>query len=248
MLTKPQIESEQMKRLEIVSSHLERGIVIYTASTMEEQRAIAEYINQIDGEDYEIVDFSQKEQNLMNNPLTRNVGPKLIISNMQEIGVAPYCKPDEKATVTLQDKIEWMNRIRKEDRDRNEASVLQSINLLRDSFFRERKVICGMHPNFLEKMEHMPYYDSIDDWLDYVSLKIKFNEEPEFTQCLSITNFQGKHQLQVHDKVFVFQNKVVRWPEFDVHSRLTDEEYDEKLQQLPEIHFPSKEEYQQERE
>lgn len=247
MLTKPQLESRVMKELRLVR-HLERGIVIYTAFTMEEQRVIAEYLNQMESEEYEIVDFSQKEQHLMNNTLTRNVGPKLIISNMQEIGVAPYCMPDEKATVTLQDKIEWMNRIRKEDRDRNEASILQFINMARDGFFRERKVICGMHPNFLEKMEHMPYYSSIDDWLDYVSFKIKFNEDPEFTQCLPITNFQGNHQLQVHDKVFFFQNKVVRWPEFDIYSRLTGEEYHEKLQQLPEIHFPIKEEHQKERE
>lgn len=116
MLTKPQLESRVMKELRLVR-HLERGIVIYTASTMEEQRVIAEYLNQMESEEYEIVDFSQKEQHLMNNTLTRNVGPKLIISNMQEIGVAPYCMLDEKATVTLQDKIEWMNRIRKEDRE-----------------------------------------------------------------------------------------------------------------------------------
>ena len=64
--------------------------------------------------------------------------------------------------------------------------------------------------------------------------------ENEFVQCLPITNFQGDHQLQLHDMVFVFQNKVVRWPEFDNYSRLTDEEYYQKLQQLPEIHFPSK--------
>lgn len=247
MLTKPQIESKQMKRLEIVSSHLERGIVIYTASTMEEQRAIAEYINQLDGEDYEIVDFSQKEQHLMNNPLTRNIGPKLIISNMQEIGVAPYCKPDDKATVTLQDKIEWMNRT-KEDRGRNEANVLLSINMAREDYFRKRKVICGMHPNFLEKIQRMPYSEKIDDWLNYARIRIKFNENPEFVQCLPITNFQGDHQLQLNDMVFVFQNKVVRWPEFDIYSRLTEKEYHEKLQQLPEIHFPSKEEYQKERE
>lgn len=44
MLTKPQIESEQMKDLKY-DLKIEKGIIIYTASTMEEQRDIAEYIN-----------------------------------------------------------------------------------------------------------------------------------------------------------------------------------------------------------
>ncbi len=51
MLTKPQKESEEMQDLKHYF-RLKEGIVIYTASTMEEQRDIAEYINKMDGEDY----------------------------------------------------------------------------------------------------------------------------------------------------------------------------------------------------
>ena len=70
MLTKPQIESEQMKDLKY-DLKIEKGIIIYTASTMNEQRDIAEYINSIDGEDYEILDFSQKETHPMKIGKTR---------------------------------------------------------------------------------------------------------------------------------------------------------------------------------
>lgn len=238
MLTKPQKESEQMKDLKY-NLKIENGIIIYTASTMKEQRAIAEYINSIDGGDYEILDFSQKEQHPMQQGLHTD-SRKLIISNMQEIGFAPYCKSDDKATVTLHDKIEWFNKKIDGIVDRHEGKSLQMINMLRDSFFRDKKVICGMHPRFLDKMEYRPYFDYIDDWLDYVYDRVKFNENPEFIQSLPITSSNNQNEVQVHDMVFIFQNRVVRWADFDGITQYTETECIEKLSQLPEISFPSK--------
>lgn len=203
---------------------------------MEEQRAIAEYINMIDGGDYEILDFSQKEQHPMKGIHTNS--SKIIITNMQEIGLAPYCELDGKATVTLEDKIEWFNKKIDSTVDRHEGKSLIMINMLRDSFFKDKKVICGMHPRFFDKMEYMPYYNYIDDWLSYVVDKVKFNESPEFTQCLPIASVKSNNEVQVHDMIFVFNNKVVRWPDFNGKSQYTEEECIEKLSQLPEISFP----------
>lgn len=239
MLTKPQIESEQMKDLKY-DLKIKNGIIIYTASTMREQRYIAEYINSIDGKDYEILDFSQKETHPMKKSLYTD-SSKVIITNMQEIVFAPYCKTDNKATVTLEDKIEWCNRNITDELRRNEGTILQSINVLRDSFFRDRKVICGMHPNFLDKMEYMPYFDYIDDWLDYVIDKVRFNTSPEFTQSLPLsTSSNNSNEIQAGDMVFVFKNRVIRCPDFDSFKKYTEAERIEKLSQLPEISFPLK--------
>ena len=245
MLTKPQKESEQMKDLKF-DLKLEEGILIYTASTMQEQRDIAEYINTIDGGDYEIWDFSQKEQHPLAKPL-HTTSSKLMIINMQEIGLAPYGKSDDKATITIQDKIQWFNRKIDDISRRHEGSALQIINMQRDQLFSGKKVICGMHPRFLEKMEYMPYYLYIDDWLDYVTSKTKFNENPEFVQSLPITSLKKSDELQAHDMVFAYQNKVVRWPHFDACARYTNTEYSEKLPQLPELSFPSQKQEDRER-
>lgn len=238
MLTKPQIESEQMKDLEYYLG-IEKGIIIYTASTMEEQRDIAEYINSIDGKDYEILDYSKKEMHLMKR---RGISDssKVIITNMQEIGIAPYCESDDKATVTLDDKIQWMNREIDDDLGRHEGTVLQAINLIRDSFFRDRKVICGMHPKFLDKMEYLPYFEYIDDWLDYVYGRIRFDKSPEFTQSLPLsTKSNNSNEIQARDMIFVFENRVVRCPDFNSFSKCTEAERRKELSQLPEIYFPA---------
>lgn len=238
MLTNPQKESEPMKDLKY-DLKLENGILIYTASTMQEQRDIAKYINSIDGGDYEIWDFSQKEQHPSNKPLNTDHS-KLIITNMQEIGLAPYAKSDDKTTITVQHKIDWFNSKMNTIRDKNEAKSLQMINMTRDNWFHGKKVICGMHPNFLEKMESLPYYAYIDDWLDYAVDKIKFNEDPEFVPSLSLNNSHNNMGVQVHDMIFAFQDKVVRWPNFDAFAQYTDTEYNEKLPQLPEVSFSSR--------
>lgn len=239
MLTRPQIESEQMEDLKY-DLKIEKGIIIYTASTMEEQREIAEYINSIDGEDYEILDFSQKETHPMKKSIHTD-SSKIIITNMQEIGFAPYCKSDNKATMTLDDKIEWCNTNIPDELLRNECTILQSINLIRDSFFRDKKVICGMHPKFLDKIEYRPYFDYIDDWLDYVTSKVKFNESPEFTQSLPLsTSSNNPNEIQARDMVFVFKNRVIRCPDFNSFKEYTKAECIEKLSQLPEISFPLK--------
>ncbi len=240
MLTKPQKESEEMQDLKRYF-RLKEGIVIYTASTMEEQRDIAEYINKIDGEDYVIWDFSKKET----HPMGKNVlgvdtaGSKLIITNMQEIGLAPYCKSDSKATVTLDDKIQWYNSI-PDELSRHEGKTLQMINMLRDTLFVNRKIICGMHPKFLDKMEYRPYFDFIDDWLDYAIDRIRFDKNPEFTQSLPISkNSNNPGEVQARDMVFTFQNRIVRWPNYDSFKQSTREECIERLSQLPEISLPS---------
>lgn len=235
MLTKQQIESEQMKDLEY-DLRIESGIILFTAATMQEQRDIGEWIKKKYDKDCEIWDFSQKETHPMNKKLCTD-SSMLIITNMQEIGLAPYCKPDDKATVTIEDKIEWFNKEIQDELRRHEGTVLQMINLLRDTLFRGRKVICGMHPKFLDKMEYRPYFDYIDDWLDYVCDTVKFNENPEFTQSLPLSN--NSNEIQAHDMIFAFKDQVVRCQDFDSFMKYTDAERIEKLSQLPKICFPS---------
>lgn len=238
MLTEPQKKSEPIKDLKYYLG-LEKGLIIYTASTMKEQRDIAEYINTIDGENYEIWDFSQKETHPMKKELNSN-SSKLIITNMQEIGLAPYCKSDDRATVTLDDKIDWYYRKIENVLRRHEGTMIQMINLLRDYLFRDRKIICGMHPKFLEKLQYQPYYNYIDDWLDYSSGSIEFNKNPEFTQSLPLsTNSNNSNQIQAHDMIFVFENQVIRCPNFTSFMQYPQEKCIEQLSQLPKICFPS---------
>lgn len=245
MLTDLQKESEPMKDLKI-DLRIETGTIIYTASTMQEQRDIAEYINSIDGGDYEIIDFSQKEQHPSNKPLYTD-NSKVIIVNMQELGLAPYGKPDDKATITLQDKIEWANRRMKSPIYRSEGQILQScVEMRRDNFFLCKKVICGMHPNFRDKMDYRPQYDYVDDWLSCIFSTVRFNEHPEFVQSLPLTDFTD---VRLHDMIFAFKNKLVRWPDFhNCKIDYTDLAYNEMLSQLPELALPSRKQEDREKE
>ncbi len=185
------------------------NFIFFTASTMQEQRDIAEYICEKLREKNigcRHIDYSKEEDYF--RYLVEDDDPEILVcSNFQELLLGPYCKADDQATVTLDVKMKKLARLNGLQ-PFCETDLLQWINLQRD-VIREKgkRTIFGMSPNFLDKMESPIYYPCIDDFLDYSAYTVRF-EDPEYGEGM-FEKYNEKDFYPMDAIFWLYNDKVV---------------------------------------